>query len=101
MIVEVHREDVLCLIYPNLDRGRYLLIVNHIEALMRRDWVVQCCRIHRYGNKVSDTLTKFFDSSHLNYFSFSVLPSPVAGLLQEDVDLLLESQAMLILSLFT
>ncbi|KAK8977934.1 hypothetical protein V6N11_059563 [Hibiscus sabdariffa] len=91
VIVEVDSEYVLRLIYPSSDQGRYLSVVNHIAILMPRDWVVQCRRIPRSGNKIADALAKLADSSHLNCCIFLVSPSTVLGLLQEGVSLHVES----------
>ncbi|KAK8482311.1 hypothetical protein V6N11_030619 [Hibiscus sabdariffa] len=66
----------------------YTSVVNHIDAWVKRDWLIQCRRIHRNGSKVTNALAKLADLSHLNCLCFSVPPSLVAGLLQADVDML-------------
>ncbi|KAK8660235.1 hypothetical protein V6N13_051168 [Hibiscus sabdariffa] len=81
-------KDVLRLFYSNSDQGRYISIVNHIDALIKRDWLVQCCHIHRNDNRVADALTKLADLSHLDCLCFSIPSSSVAGLLQADIDVL-------------
>ncbi|KAK8677853.1 hypothetical protein V6N13_143375 [Hibiscus sabdariffa] len=88
VIVEVDSEDALQLIFPNPYRYRYLSVVNHIDDLVQREWIVQCRCNHRNGNKVTDVLAKLVDSSHLNCLCFSVPPSTVDGLLQADTNLL-------------
>ncbi|KAK9031789.1 hypothetical protein V6N11_056077 [Hibiscus sabdariffa] len=88
MIVGVDSKDVLRLFYSNSDQGRYISIVNHIDALIKRDWLVQCCHIHRNDNRVADALTKLADLSHLDCLCFSIPSSSVAGLLQADIDVL-------------
>ncbi|KAK8528367.1 hypothetical protein V6N12_074897 [Hibiscus sabdariffa] len=67
-----------------LDWGWYLLVVHHIDSLVKCHWVVQFRRIHRNYNKVVDALAKLDDSSHLNCLCLSFLPSTVAGLVQAD-----------------
>ncbi|KAK8707773.1 hypothetical protein V6N13_058825 [Hibiscus sabdariffa] len=45
--------------------GWYILVVNHIDALMKRDWIVQCRRIQMNDNRVADALAKLADSSQI------------------------------------
>ncbi|KAK8510063.1 hypothetical protein V6N11_029057 [Hibiscus sabdariffa] len=61
-----------------------LLILAHIEELLRQNWLVEFRSIHREGNSIADTLAKLVCLGDLNYTWFVEPPAAVRHLLQKE-----------------
>ncbi|KAK8708284.1 hypothetical protein V6N13_059328 [Hibiscus sabdariffa] len=84
VIIELDSEDALRLLRDSHNRHRCLSILNHIDVLRGRDWLVAFRHVHRNGNKVADAMAKLADRSHLNCLCFMAPPVEVESLFQED-----------------